>query len=83
MRGRVGGEAGGGMEVMHLSRWDALWWAALQQDFLFQAHLPAQRLLLKVLPQVCGAQQMVRAFINTLQPISKSSLNIPIFFNTD
>lgn len=40
-------------QVKYLSRWDPFWWAALQQNFLFQTNLPAEWLLLKVFPEVC------------------------------
>lgn len=38
--------------MTYLSGWHALWGAALQQHLLLEAHLPPQRLLLEVLPQV-------------------------------
>lgn len=37
----------------HLSHRHSLWWAALQKDLLIQCHLLCQRLLVKVLAQVC------------------------------
>lgn len=37
----------------HLSHRHSLWWAALQKDLMIQGHLLCQRLLVKVLAQVC------------------------------
>lgn len=51
---------------MYLSSGHALWGATLQQHLLLESHLPPQRLLLKVLPQVYSgrhrcSQQLVKA----------------------
>lgn len=41
-----------GVRGRYLGSRHPLWGATLQQHFLFQSHLPSQRLLLKVLPEV-------------------------------
>lgn len=40
-------------DEMYLGGGHALWGATLQKQLLLESHLPPQRLLLKVLPQVC------------------------------
>lgn len=41
----------------HLSHRHSFWWAALQKDLMIQWHLLCQRLLVKVLAQVCKKKE--------------------------